>query len=112
MSPATNRLLAALPDTFRHSEALQHISERQLRNLTASYSKAEFYLQHSTRGDRRAMLILRPTAFKTLPRTSLTRFGRSLSFHHQQTTVSALCLIVRLQLPFAKKTSMRVCGHS
>lgn len=30
----TDELLAALPDTFRHAEALERMSERQLRRLT------------------------------------------------------------------------------
>lgn len=33
MTLARGRLLASLPDTFRYSEALKHISERQLRRL-------------------------------------------------------------------------------
>lgn len=33
MAPTTDELLASLPDTFRYSEALAHISERQLRRL-------------------------------------------------------------------------------
>jgi hypothetical protein len=35
MSPTSDELLASLPDTFRYSEALEHISERQLRRLIA-----------------------------------------------------------------------------
>ncbi len=33
MAQTTDELLASLPDTFRYSEALEHISERQLRRL-------------------------------------------------------------------------------
>jgi predicted transcriptional regulator of viral defense system len=33
MGPTTEELLASLPDTFRYSEALEHVSERQLRRL-------------------------------------------------------------------------------
>jgi len=33
MSPTSDDLLASLPETFRYSEALDHISERQLRRL-------------------------------------------------------------------------------
>lgn len=33
MAQTTDALLASLPDTFRYSEALAHISERQLRRL-------------------------------------------------------------------------------
>lgn len=33
MAPTTDELLASLPETFRYSEALDHISERQLRRL-------------------------------------------------------------------------------
>ena len=33
MAPASDALLASLPGTFRYSEALHHISERQLRKL-------------------------------------------------------------------------------
>lgn len=33
MAQTTDELLASLPDTFRYSEALDHISERQLRRL-------------------------------------------------------------------------------
>lgn len=33
MAPTTDELLASLPPTFRYSEALSHISERQLRRL-------------------------------------------------------------------------------
>jgi hypothetical protein len=33
MTPMSDELLAGLPDTFRYSEALEHISERQLRRL-------------------------------------------------------------------------------
>jgi predicted transcriptional regulator of viral defense system len=33
VAPTTDELLASLPDTFRYSEALEHISERQLRRL-------------------------------------------------------------------------------
>lgn len=35
MTSATQELLAALPETFRYSDALEQISERQLRNLIA-----------------------------------------------------------------------------
>jgi hypothetical protein len=35
MTSETQELLAALPDTFRFSDALERISERQLRNLIA-----------------------------------------------------------------------------
>lgn len=35
MVPTTEELLASLPDTFRYSEALEHVSERQLRRLIA-----------------------------------------------------------------------------
>ncbi|HUZ55183.1 MAG TPA: type IV toxin-antitoxin system AbiEi family antitoxin domain-containing protein [Streptosporangiaceae bacterium] len=33
MAQASDELLASLPDTFRYSEALDHVSERQLRRL-------------------------------------------------------------------------------
>jgi predicted transcriptional regulator of viral defense system len=33
MARTTDELLASLPDTFRYAEALEHISERQLRGL-------------------------------------------------------------------------------
>jgi predicted transcriptional regulator of viral defense system len=33
MAQTTDKLLASLPDAFRYSEALEHISERQLRRL-------------------------------------------------------------------------------
>lgn len=33
MTQTTDELLASLPDTFRYSEALEHVSERQLRRL-------------------------------------------------------------------------------
>ncbi|GAB3046502.1 hypothetical protein GCM10027053_00090 [Intrasporangium mesophilum] len=33
MAPTSGDLLLSLPDTFRYSEALEHISERQLRRL-------------------------------------------------------------------------------
>jgi len=33
VAQTTDELLASLPDTFRYSEALEHISERQLRRL-------------------------------------------------------------------------------
>lgn len=33
MAPTSDELLATLPETFRYSEALDHISERQLRRL-------------------------------------------------------------------------------
>ena len=33
MAPTSDELLAALPETFRYSEALGHISERQFRRL-------------------------------------------------------------------------------
>jgi predicted transcriptional regulator of viral defense system len=33
MAQTTDGMLAGLPDTFRYSEALEHISERQLRRL-------------------------------------------------------------------------------
>ncbi len=33
MAQTTDELLASLPDTFRYSQALEHISERQLRRL-------------------------------------------------------------------------------
>jgi predicted transcriptional regulator of viral defense system len=35
MAQAADELLASLPDTFRYSEALEHISERQLRRLVS-----------------------------------------------------------------------------
>lgn len=35
MSETTDESLAALPDTFRYSDALKHVSERQLRRLIA-----------------------------------------------------------------------------
>jgi len=35
MTSATQELLAALPETFRYSDALERIGERQLRNLIA-----------------------------------------------------------------------------
>lgn len=35
MSETTDESLAALPDTFRYSDALKHVSERQLRRLVA-----------------------------------------------------------------------------
>lgn len=35
MTSATQELLAVLPDTFRYSDALERITERQLRNLIA-----------------------------------------------------------------------------
>ena len=35
MAPTIEELLASLPDTFRYSEALEHVSERQLRRLIA-----------------------------------------------------------------------------
>jgi hypothetical protein len=38
MGPTTEELLASLPDTFRYSEALEHVSERQLRRLIAGGS--------------------------------------------------------------------------
>ena len=38
MAPTIEELLASLPDTFRYSEALEHISERQLRRLIAGGS--------------------------------------------------------------------------
>ena len=33
MVPTSDEMLASLPETFRYSEALEHISERQLRRL-------------------------------------------------------------------------------
>lgn len=35
MAQTTDELLASLPDTFRYSEALEHVSERQLRRLVS-----------------------------------------------------------------------------
>jgi predicted transcriptional regulator of viral defense system len=35
MMATTQKLLAGLPDAFRYSEALEHVSERQLRRLVA-----------------------------------------------------------------------------
>src|SRR5450756_2506876 len=35
MASISGELIAELPDTFRYSEALEHISERQLRRLIA-----------------------------------------------------------------------------
>ena len=35
MASTSGELLAGLPDTFRYSEALGHVSERQLRGLVA-----------------------------------------------------------------------------
>ena len=35
MAPITDDVLDGLPDTFRHSEALERITERQLRRLLA-----------------------------------------------------------------------------
>ncbi|MBN9610516.1 MAG: hypothetical protein BGO26_16450 [Actinobacteria bacterium 69-20] len=33
MAPTSDELLASLPETFRYSEALDHVTERQLRSL-------------------------------------------------------------------------------
>lgn len=38
MAPTGDELLASLPETFRYSEALDHISERQLRRLIGAGS--------------------------------------------------------------------------
>jgi predicted transcriptional regulator of viral defense system len=38
MTPTRDELLASLPATFRYREALEHISERQLRRLVADSS--------------------------------------------------------------------------
>jgi len=38
MTPTSDELLARLPETFRYSEALDHISDRQLRGLISNGS--------------------------------------------------------------------------
>lgn len=80
MTLARSPLLASLPDTFRYSEALQHISERQFRRLVEEGSVVQLsrglYRKGDWLGDEDLIEISAKAPRATLClRTALARHG-------------------------------------
>lgn len=80
MSATTEEMLAALPDTFRYSDALAHVSERQLRRLVAegriTALARGLYAKGEGLGDEDLIEIAARSPHATLcMRSALTRHG-------------------------------------